>query len=199
MTDIEKAFEVVIGEAPKPLFRELSEGDQYPIEELGEELCEVAQVISNSVQAPLALIGQSILSAVALAVQPFANISIDGREYPISLNAISIGASGERKSAVDSIVLGPHREIEKASLAKYERDHAAFKIKEEAHTAAKNNIKNMHRKDSTTEVLLRKLNELGQAPHPPISKIIIMEEQEFDASKILLRAFFSNVESSFSL
>ena len=53
-----------------------------------------AKTIHEIVQAPLAICSQSVLGAAGLAAQPFANVGIDGRVYPLSLFLLSVAESG---------------------------------------------------------------------------------------------------------
>ncbi len=85
----------------------------YPIQALGPVLAEAAQAIASTVQAPTHLAGQSVLAATALAVQAHANVGIDNRIHPLSLNFLTMGESGERKSWTDRIALKQHREWER--------------------------------------------------------------------------------------
>ena len=62
-------------------------------------LADAVNYLADYTQAPIAICGQSILAAVALAVQGHADIDIDGRSSPISEFFLTIGESGERKSA----------------------------------------------------------------------------------------------------
>ena len=95
--------------SPMPLQRTLPEPEQFPTHVLGEILqpfiCKIAEII----QAPIGICGQSVLAAAALAVQGQADIIIDGRVIPICEFFLTIGLSGERKSAVDNIALFAHR------------------------------------------------------------------------------------------
>jgi len=81
----------------------------YPLDALGPVMGEAAVAIAQMVQAPAHLAGQSVLAATALAVQSKANVLIDNRSHPLSLNCLTIGLSGERKSGNDKYALQPHR------------------------------------------------------------------------------------------
>jgi hypothetical protein len=68
------------------------------------------------IQAPDAICAQSVLGAVALTSQAFANILIDGREHPLSLFIITVAESGDRKSAADKVALQPIYKWQKCLL-----------------------------------------------------------------------------------
>lgn len=95
---------------PLPLARELDPATPFPVEALvGAVGAAVVEQMHAIIQAPQALIGQSILAAMNQVAQPFANVIIDGRVSPLSDFFLTLGESGERKSAVDAcgIVSGP--------------------------------------------------------------------------------------------
>lgn len=111
--------EIVSIEDPKPLMREYDKPCDFPISALGPDLEALATVIHSSIQAPLAIIGNSLLASLSLTVQKHRDIKIDGRIFPISEYFLTIGSSGERKSAVDSIVLFIHKFIQKEMMTAY--------------------------------------------------------------------------------
>jgi hypothetical protein len=109
---------------PLPLSRELDPPTPFPVEALGAIGAAVVERMHAIIQAPHALIGQSILAAMNQVAQPFANVIIDGRVSPLSDFFLTLGESGERKSAVDAWALAHVRERQRALMAKYraERD-----------------------------------------------------------------------------
>lgn len=162
---------------PEPLFRDLSPPIDFPIEALGDVLSGALKAISKTIQAPVALIGQSLLAAASLAVQPFANIVIDGRRHPLSLFAITIGQSGERKSAVDKNALAPHRIVEKENLELYKATFENYKMGLAAYEAAKRRALGGKK---TKEQILKALEELGPEPQPPFSENMLVEEPTYE-------------------
>lgn len=99
-----------------PLVRHTPPADPFPMEVFPTEMRNAAERMIEVIQAPSALVGQSLLAAVTLAAQPYINVMIDGRCSPVSNNFITVGESGERKSAVDRIANRDSRERQK-------RDH----------------------------------------------------------------------------
>jgi hypothetical protein len=93
-------------EPPRPLVREMPPADPYPTDALGKVLAGAARAIHDRVQAPLAICGQSVLAAATLSVQGHANVQLPmGHVKPVSSYFISVAATGERKSAVDTEAL----------------------------------------------------------------------------------------------
>ncbi len=83
--------------------RTISFPKSYPIDALGEVLASAVKALQCIVKVPDAVCAQSILEATALACQAFVNISIDGKEIPLSLFLITVAELGEHKSATDQI------------------------------------------------------------------------------------------------
>lgn len=100
---------------PLPLVAELEPPQPFPMDALPAVLGEYGRVIHRCTQAPDAIVGNSILAAASLAVQPYANVVLPyGASVPASLYFTSVAESGERKSAVDRLALHAHTVFEKA-------------------------------------------------------------------------------------
>jgi hypothetical protein len=139
-----EAPEKKAAEPPRLLRRTLPPPKPYSLDALGD-LAPVAERLAEVIKAPVALCGQSVLGAAALAVQGHADIVIDGRIVPLCENLLTIAESGERKTATDREALQEHRAREKAlndgyakSWIKYDNDLTAHKkAKEDALKEAK--------------------------------------------------------------
>jgi hypothetical protein len=87
--------------------------------------------LQRNVQAPGAMIGMSLVSAITMACQGLIAVKLPiGQIRPVTQNMLVIGESGERKSAVDGHVFEPFRDadalIEKAheaALEAYQADN----------------------------------------------------------------------------
>jgi len=112
---IQKQDTDTVGSEPvtSELQRKIMRVPDFPLDALGDVLGPAAKAIAKMVQAPPHLAGQSILSAAALVAQALANVQIDDRTYPLSLFCLTVGESGERKSACDKEALKPHLEWER--------------------------------------------------------------------------------------
>jgi len=147
---------------PLPLRRQIAPAQPFPIDSLGDLLSPVARALSEVVQAPAAMCGQSLLAAAALAVQPFADVFVDGRQYPLSLYCLSVGDSGERKTAVDDIALAPHRTWEKHKFK-------TFRTRKSEYEAEKRQWE-QDKKDG----------DPGPEPSPPLNPTLIAEEPTYE-------------------
>ena len=99
-------------EGPQPLVRETPTGAAYPVASLGP-LRDAVEAVQGMTQAPVAIPGASALAVASLAVQGFADVETLGGLRPLSLYALTIARSGERKSACDAPLMAALRNHEK--------------------------------------------------------------------------------------
>lgn len=99
-------------EGPQPLVREIAPGEAYPVAHLGP-LRAAVEAVHGMAQAPVAIPAASALSVASLAVQGFANVETLGGPRPVSLYALTIARSGERKSSCDGPLMVALREFER--------------------------------------------------------------------------------------
>jgi hypothetical protein len=99
-------------EGPQLLVREIAVGAAYPVEALGP-LRAAVEAVQGTTQAPVAIPAASALTVASLAVQGFADVQTLGGPRPLSLYALTIARSGERKSACDAPLMAALRDHEK--------------------------------------------------------------------------------------
>lgn len=131
--DAVRAALVAAPSTPDPLRREPPPAEPYPVEALGPILGSAVRSLHRIIQAPDALIAQSLLAAAALCAQPHANAIIDGRVLPLSLFCLTVGASGERKSAVDTLALKPVQERQRELVEAFKADTLTHKAEVRLH------------------------------------------------------------------
>jgi len=170
---------------PQPLRRELPAPDPFPIDALGPLLSPTAREILASVQCPEAMAGSSLLAAAALAVQPFADVIVDGRTSPLSLDFVTVAESGERKSSVDRLVCKPHREWQRMQRTKHDGAITSFSIEYDAWKKARTDA--MARAKGM-DAITHALKELGAAPEKPIDPFLYTEEPTYEGLVKLLGA-----------
>lgn len=173
---------------PEPLRRSLVKSKPYPVHALGVILGEAATAIQRVTKAPLALCGQSILAAASLAAQPHADVTIDGRTYPLTLWAITIAESGERKSAIDGIALWAHKKHERESIERAEQAEPEYQIQLAAYEAA---LKHAKSKKSRVEIEAA-IDDCGERPEPPPKGILVAAEPTIEA---IQKIYLSGVSS----
>ncbi len=147
---------------------------QFPIDALGDVLEPAARAIAAKVQCAPVMAAQSVLSVASLAAQGLVDVLLPfGQTRPVSLFALTIAASGDRKTSVDREAMISVRMREK-KLAE------TFKVLKEIHAidsgawrAQRNQIERskMERADRVA-----KLNELGPEPEPPVKPSLTIDE-----------------------
>ena len=163
-----------------PLQRPMPEPTAYPVDALGEVLGGAARMMAEAIQAPMAICANSVLAAAALAAQAHADIVINGRVSPLSEFFLTIGETGERKSAVDKVALWPHRKhqdnlrlVYDAKLSDYKRAEAAYKKASDQAIATG--------KSKTYDEMKHALDLLKDyEPRKPLEPFLICEEPTYE-------------------
>lgn len=97
-------------------------------------ICEVEQ----HTQAPLPLIAASILGAVSIASQNGIDVCrLNKLRSPTSLFILTLAESGERKSTVDKLLMGPLYHLEEQLFAQYQQEIAVWRNDEVIFNAEK--------------------------------------------------------------
>lgn len=102
---------------------------EYPLHSFLTTVREAAHELQRNVQAPDAMIGMSLISAITLACQCLIEVQLPiGVRRPVTQNVLSIGVSGERKSAVDRLVYQPFREADAKAVMSHIAAMEAYKV-----------------------------------------------------------------------
>ncbi|SFI55999.1 YfjI family protein [Jannaschia pohangensis] len=168
-------------EPPQPLVRTIAPGETYPVEALGP-LRAAVEAVQGMTQAPMAIPAQSALAVASLAVQGFADVETLGGPRAVSLYALTIACSGERKSACDAPLMAALRDHERKQ-AKTQRDemqswtnaHALWKGVRDRILAEARKGKGEKREAAQAE-----LNALGTEPSAPPSTDRTVSEPTFE-------------------
>ena len=126
-------------------------------------------------KAPAGLCGQSVLAAASLAVQSHADVSISGSVEPLSLWHVTIGASGERKSAAHSWALRSHVELEREQAETWRLAMVAHEIELSAWKAAER-IATQSKKGHGAEAIRTALLALGAPSEAPLLPWLLLSE-----------------------
>ena len=161
----------------KPLYRPLPESDPFPVEALGDISGGAVEAMSEIIKAPKAICANSIIASTTLALQGHVDVVIDGRIRPTSNFFISIGESGERKSAVDWEALKPHVDYQKELRIKYKEELKGYLREAEAYRRAKDEVL---KKAKGRENKLTALENLGDEPASPLLPFVISEEPTYE-------------------
>ncbi|EOV1642469.1 TPA: YfjI family protein [Yersinia enterocolitica] len=97
-------------------------------------ICEVEQ----HTQAPLSLIVASVLGSISLASQNRIDVCrLNNLRSPTSLFILTLAESGERKSTVDKLLMGPLYHLEEQLFAQYQQEIAVWRNDEVIFNAEK--------------------------------------------------------------
>ena len=173
------------GPERRPLYRELPPAPAFPMPAMGA-LRPAADAIAALTQAPAALCAQSVLAAASLAACPHFDVMLPtGQAKPTALLCVSVAASGERKSSVDSYATAAIRTYEhelasgdESARAKYWADREAWKAATEAAKAA-------HKKEGRGAIR-DALEAIGPEPKPPPLPMILIADPTPEAIALAL-------------
>lgn len=185
-----------MAEGPQPLIREIAPGEPYPVQALGP-LKEAVEAVRGMTQAPIAISAQSALAVASLAVQGFANVETLGGDRPLSLYALTIARSGERKSTCDAYFMQAVRDHEREEAAEHrdafkswQNRQALWKVQHDAIIAS---VKSTGAKSSRTRTEAEAdLAALGDEPAAPPSADRTVTEPTFEG---LTRKFAEGMPS----
>ena len=166
-------------DSPLTLVKSNEESQPFPFDALGTTMAAACVMIQSAVKAPDGIIAQSVLGAVNLAIQGLANVIIDGRVFPLSLFLLSIAGTGERKSAVDSVALAKHREIEKENISKLASEQGVYEINSATYEHEKNIlIKDKKKSLEEKQIHIKQLQ--AQQPIEPLDQTILVTDFTFE-------------------
>jgi hypothetical protein len=175
-------------EKPRPLMRELPPAATFPVDGLGDVLGPAARAIHDRIQAPMAICGQAVLAAAALASQAYADVVLPigpGQARPISCFFVTVAVSGERKSAVDAEVMWPIRRYEAALRRRYDSDYVRYANARDAHERARKQALNLRAKGDQATITAA-LDNLGPPPQPPLTPMLTCPEPTYEGMCKLL-------------
>jgi len=175
-------------EQPRPLMRQLPPADPFPVDALDEVLCAAANGIRDRVQAPIAICGQAVLGAAALAVQGHADVLLPigkGQPKPLSCFFVTVAVSGERKSAVDAEAMWPIRRRENALREQHDIDNLRYTNERDAYERARKLALSL-KAEGDQPTIKACLDKLGPPPIPPLDAILTCSEPTYEGMCRLL-------------
>lgn len=168
-------------EGPQPLLREIPAGETYPTHALGP-LSVAVKAVQGMTLAPVAIPAASALAVASLAVQGFVDVETLGGPRPVSLYALTIAQSGERKSSCDAPLMSSLRAFEKEEakarrddMASWENAHALWKGERDRILAEAKKGKGEKRTAAEAD-----LDALGKEPSAPPSPDRTVTEPTFE-------------------
>ena len=186
-----EAAETVTPLPPQPLLREIAPGAPYPVEALGA-LRPAVEAVHRMTQAPLAIPAQSAFAVAALAVQGFANVDTLGGDRPVSVFALTIAASGERKSSCDALLMRAMRDHEREQSLVVAQQREAWAIDRDIWKTRHDAVLARVKKGTANR---HDLAALGPEPAAPPSADRLVSEPTYEG----LTKLFAHGQSSIGL
>jgi hypothetical protein len=174
---------------PEPLRRELPPAEPFPMDALGPVLSQMARILRKVVQAPDAICGQSVLAAGATAVQSAADVLIDGRKFPCSAFFLTIGETGERKTATDQSALWPHYRHERALTDHYKSAILDYGNAADAYRKAREEALKSAKGQAAKQAAIQAMDGPPRAPWEPT---LLVQEPTYEG---LIKAFLKGYPS----
>ena len=167
-------------EGPQPLYRRPEPAQPFPLSALGE-LAIPAKLIADHLNIDPSLVGSSILAATNLAACGTADIYFKSEFIrPMSLFMLTLAESGSGKSPADSILLQPHREIEREWEDQYAIEAPLAKILVDKYLGQKKALEK-ECKDIDGEEHLKLFKELGPPPLMPMGPHLLIADATLEA------------------
>ncbi len=157
-----------------PLHRQLDAPMPYPTSALGDIFGDAAMRIHEVTGAESAIAGQSVMSAIFVAVQAHANLIIDGRTSPISNYFATLASSGDRKSGADRAALAKHKEHQMHLMSEHDERLSRFNNSHELYDTARQKIINDKSKNLGAQQAA--IVELGDEPIAPRSPVFLIDD-----------------------
>src|SRR5262245_274453 len=162
-------------EPPRPLMREMSPPDPFPVEALGMVLANAAVGIQDRTRAPIAICGQSVMAAATLATQAHADVRLPaGQLRPLSNFFATVAVTGERKTAADAEALWPIRKREEALRELYGPARQEYENAREAWECARAHATKAGKGNASA--IKAALAQLGPPPNEPLLPFLAVTE-----------------------
>lgn len=173
------SISAVFTEKPRPLRRAIAESLNFPIESLGPFYWPTYS-IADKIQCPVAIAALSVLGVASLAVQAHADVRLPrtGHVKPLSLFLVSIGESGERKSAADNEAKRAITECERDLAARYDVEFQPYKNARDAWESERQGY--LKNRTMTQAEKNEALNRLGPEPQGPLTPMLTCPEPTFE-------------------
>lgn len=171
----------IVDEEPIPLIHEILAGDPFPLEAMGP-MKDAAAAILDKTQAPAAIGAQSLLAAASLACQGHVDVQTLGGIRPISLYALTIAKSGERKSSCDTLAMEAVRLFERELAGASTDEQNMFRNESDIWDATHTILIRDAAKNDTGKSTSAKadLEALGAAPEQPLLPFLTATDPTFE-------------------
>ncbi|HDS5592560.1 TPA: DUF3987 domain-containing protein [Enterobacter hormaechei subsp. xiangfangensis] len=172
---------------------------EFPIDLYPPNLRAAAYDAQAITQAPLALIAISMLAGMSIACQnSFDVVRPGGLVSPTSLFLLGIADSGERKSAVDKLILAPIYDYEEEQHVAFEAAYSSYELNSEVHDieykACLTQQTAMRKRGADTTLLMEQIRDLiTTKPQAPSRRRIIFNDATIASLKNYLRGDWRSI------
>jgi len=176
----------LIDEKPRPLRRAIAEPNPFPVNALGPFYWPTLAIV-DKIQCPPAIAALSVLGVASLAIQAHADVVLPrtGHVKPLSLFLVSIGESGERKSAADNEAKRAINDYERDLTLAYELELPAYRNARDAWESERQAI--LRNKNMNAALKSSALDHLIE-PQAPLTPMLTCPEPTFEG---LCQLFFT--------
>ena len=155
--------------------------EEFPVRALGKGLQAEAEAGAHIIQCPVEMAAMTVLGAVSLAAQAHVDVVLPigtGKIKPTSLYLVSVGKSGERKTAIDELVMASVA-VRQAELFKLQKEEEKV-YSDKYDVWAKQRKFILNNKKITREEQFAALIELGQEPPKPRFPKLLCSEPTYE-------------------
>jgi hypothetical protein len=157
-----------------PAIAEPRPGDEFPLWELGPRLATVARAVARMTSAPVGLAAMTVLATASLMAQQHIDVLAFHSVRPVSLMTLTVAVSGERKTAVDDLLLKGVRAYERAEVVRLDAEKQKHRI---AQQVFEGQVKALARKTSLDAAAREQaLAALGKPPTPPPEPGVLIDD-----------------------
>jgi hypothetical protein len=146
------------------------------------DLSKLAHVIAELYQVDNALVAHEILATLTLVLQHHADIKVDSRTIILANYYNTIATSGERKSAINDLLMEPVRQWQNAKQVVYRQQLRKFNAEQRRYDTLLN-----LKSTKTDPSKLKKLIENFAPPEPPLCPIVVTKEPTVKGIQYLLQ------------
>ena len=159
----------------------------YPLDSFLTLTRNAAHELEQNIQAPDAMIGMALISAMTTACQGLIDVKLPtGRIRPVTQNVMVIAESGERKSTVDSLVFSAIRDADAQEVVAHEAQFDSYQVELDWWRTVNNEIRKEYGGERDT--LKAKMHEHAtKKPMRPKLRIRVREDITPEAIKRALK------------
>ncbi|WP_182657449.1 YfjI family protein [Stenotrophomonas lacuserhaii] len=154
----------------------------YPMDAFFVLVRETGFEIHRNVQAPDAMIGMALVSAMTMACQALIDVKLPtGQVRPVTQNVMVIAESGDRKTTVDGLLYAPFRDHDMQALVLYKAALETYQAERDWWESKNNGLrraiaKSARKSESADEVKAEMAEHAKSKPKMPRRRILMRQD-----------------------